>query len=179
MNAAGAGTAQLLLITDCTVGDEHIAQILKLAGRGITRDHIDIIGAGRTCTWPLELDAHGHNSIEDVASHLWLLAGYLSQNRDTVHAIRNLGCNLQLNVYGVTLDPPVSMAASTLQQLGELDIQLALFPSRVCRQHGVYAEGQLSSVENLSVGKHHSLRSSWFLCQPAIAFAVWRRVIDG
>ena len=122
------GTAELLLITDSTVADDHFAWIIKLAGRSIAREQVRLVGAGRSCIWPLELEVPSYTSIDSVGSHVWHLAGYLSQNRDTVHAIQNLGCNLQLNLHGVVLDAPLTLPASTLQQLGELNIQLQLQP---------------------------------------------------
>ncbi|HBE72268.1 MAG TPA: hypothetical protein DDW52_29390 [Planctomycetaceae bacterium] len=128
MNAPSIGIAELLLITDCTVSDEHFPWILKLAGRGIEREQVTLVDSGRTCTWPLELEVPSYTSIDSVGSHVWHLAGYLSQNRETVHAIQNLGCNLQLNVHGVALNAPLTLPASTLQQLGELYIQLQLIP---------------------------------------------------
>jgi hypothetical protein len=128
MSASGIGSAELLLITDATVDDNHVAQILRLAGPGTTREKIMLVGDGRTCTWPLELEVPDWTTIRDVGSHLYHLADYLWRNRETVHAIHALGCNLQLNIRDVMLRPQISLSSTALKRLGDLDIQLELFP---------------------------------------------------
>ena len=124
MTQVSVGTAELLLIADEQVVGKHIDLAIKLAGRHI--DRTSVVASGRVCTWPLQVEVPIYTSSTNAGSHLWYIAGYLHRNRDTVAAIRSLGCNLQLNLTGVSLTQPFAICASTLKMLGDLDIQLEL-----------------------------------------------------
>ena len=126
MTRVCVGIAELLLIADEQIVPKHIDLAIKLAGRPIDRTSVNVVASGRVCTWPLQLDVPSYTSIGNAGSHLWYIAGYLHRNRDTVAAIRSLGCNLQLNLTGVSLSQPFVICASTLKMLGDLDIQLEL-----------------------------------------------------
>ena len=116
--------AEMLLISDFPVGDDHFTLIHKLAGSPIVQEDMKISDSGRGCRWPLRLDdSYG----KDASMFLWEIATYLTRNQKVVAAIHALGCNLQLNLYSVKLRPQLSICASTLSQLADLEIQLELF----------------------------------------------------
>jgi hypothetical protein len=123
MNKVSAGIAELLLIADEPIGRKHIDLAITLAGQPIDRAVVQIV-AGRTCTWPLRIEVPSYTSIDDAGGHLWYIANYLRRKRETITAIRSLGCNLRLTLYGVSFSHAFSIDASTLKKLGELDIQL-------------------------------------------------------
>ena len=64
---------------------------------------------------------------------IWHIGNYLARNREVVDAIQSLGCNLQLNLNSVTLDPELSLSASTSRQLADLEIQLVFARSPCSR----------------------------------------------
>ncbi len=126
MTAHRGGTAELLLIADEPIGGRHIELAVKLAGRKIELSAVNVGSSGRFCTWPLQVEIPNYTAIDNAGSHLWYIAGYLYRNRETIAEIRALGCNLQLNLSGVSLTQMFSISACTLKWLGELDIQLEL-----------------------------------------------------
>jgi hypothetical protein len=75
------GSAELMLISDFPIEDEHTELILQLSGRPITRDDIAIVASRLSATWPLRLASPRLSSIQTPDSHLWHIAMYLTRQR--------------------------------------------------------------------------------------------------
>lgn len=125
MNARNETSAELLMIADEPIGALHLELAVKLAGPRIELSAFKFGESRRYCTWPLELELPDNHSAT-TSSRLWHIAGYLYRNRATVAAIREMGCNLQLNLSGVSLSRVLSIDSGTLKKLGDLEIQLEL-----------------------------------------------------
>ncbi len=122
-----AGSAELWLISDFPIDESHLGEIRQLFGEGTSEDDIAFRPGRRCCRWPLRVP-YPTRGPTSLSFHVFLCAGFLKQRRKVIDRIHALGCNLELCVHVPGLTEYFSIAAGTLQQLAELDIQFSLMP---------------------------------------------------
>jgi len=122
-----AGAAELWLISDFPLGDEHLRLIVPLMGPGGSERDIKWGENRRTCRWPLRVP-YAFGDVGSLAFHVYHCAAFLHSRRAAVAAIRNLGCNLELCFHVAQLAEYLSIATATMEQLAALQIQLSFVP---------------------------------------------------
>jgi len=119
-----AGIAKLAVISDFPIDDQLMRVVRQLWGENTTEGDL-VFGINRKwCEWPCRVPYEG-GSVGDLGFHIYLCAGFLSQRRKIVERIHQLGCNLEISMHVTGLPDYLSLAAGTMQQLADLDIQLS------------------------------------------------------
>jgi hypothetical protein len=126
--ATTSGTPEILLISDSPVNEGHLKYVRRLFGECTSDDDIAFSPGRRTCRWPLRV-AHPAGVVDSLSTHVYLCATFLKLRREVVDQIRALGCNLELRLYVPRLAVPLSITASTMKQMSDLQIQLSLIPT--------------------------------------------------
>jgi hypothetical protein len=125
--ATTVGTPEILLISDSPVDEGHLKYVRRLFGECTSDDDIAFSPGRRTCRWPLRV-ADPAGAVNSLSTHVYLCATFLKLHREVVDRLRALGCNLELCLYVPRLAVPLTITASTMKQMSDLQIQLALIP---------------------------------------------------
>lgn len=125
-----AGIAKLILISDFPVDAKLLSAVRPLWGDGTSEADLVFGVNGKWCEWPCRAP-YECSEVDDPGFNIYLCASFLWQRRKVVERIRQLGCNLELCLYVQALPSYFSLAAATMKQLGDLEIQLSFCrPSR-------------------------------------------------
>src|SRR5579883_2809167 len=92
---AKAGSAELWLISDFPIEDDHLKCVRQLFGERTTDEDITIPPDRRWCRWPLRM-TYPVCEVDALSFHVFLCAGFLKQRRAAVDRLHALGCNLEL-----------------------------------------------------------------------------------
>ena len=126
--ADSAGRAELWLISDFPIDEDQLQQIRLLYGENTTDADLTFRSDRKICGWPLRVAYHG-SEITQLSFHVFLCASFLTQRRGVVDRIHQLGCNLELSLHVHGITEYFSIAAGTMKQLADLEVQFSLAPT--------------------------------------------------
>ena len=126
--SASAGSAELWLISDFPIDDDQLHQIRLLFGENTTDADLTFRSDRKVCGWPLCV-SYPYGEVTQLSFHVFLCACFLMQRRGVVDRIHQLGCNLELSLHVPGITEYFSLAAGTMKQLADLDVQFSLMPT--------------------------------------------------
>jgi hypothetical protein len=125
--ASAPVVAELAMISDFPIEESQLRLVRQLYGEPTSDDDLRFGPERRHCIWPLRV-SDGRGVVRDLSYLIYLCAGFLSRRRAVVRQIQESGCNLELCLRVDRLPRYTSIAAATIRQLGELELQLSFFP---------------------------------------------------